>query len=146
VGRQRSSDTGGDDDTVAPTRFSKKLEHPRTIIISNFISGTNLATLVEYGTTDPRAIELQEIGFSRNTASKLLIEQAASLYLSTQGELENIDTAAILASENGSATATIAVGNIVVKTNHKTSSTIGRDPRQEPYPYHTAGLTDRSNG
>lgn len=86
-------------------------------------AGINIATLVEYGTTDSRAIELQEIGFSRNTASKLLIEHAASLHFSSQGELESIDTIAILGDENIDKDVEIEVKNILVKSQHETSST-----------------------
>ncbi|MGC8480171.1 MAG: DEAD/DEAH box helicase, partial [Acidimicrobiales bacterium] len=52
-------------------------------------AGINVATLVEYGTTDPHAIELQEIGFSRGVAMELLTKHADCISFSDA--LDEID-------------------------------------------------------
>jgi len=58
-------------------------------------AGVNLAKLVEYGSSDPRAINLQEVGFSRAVALTLLSEHAEHLHFSSDGELEVIDLDAL---------------------------------------------------
>ncbi|OBI54307.1 hypothetical protein A5667_25560 [Mycolicibacterium fortuitum] len=62
-------------------------------------AGINVASLVEYGTTDRRAIQLQEVGFSRGVASELLAEYADYLTFSDSGELERIDDESLLAEQ-----------------------------------------------
>lgn len=79
-------------------------------------SGTNVATLVEYGTTDSRAIELQEIGFSRGVATELLSDHADCLRFSASGELEEIDETALLVGENLGEEACSEVASILVKS------------------------------
>lgn len=60
-------------------------------------AGINVATLVEYGTDDPQAIELQEIGFSRSSAAELVSGHSDCLVYSDDGELLDIDRTALLA-------------------------------------------------
>lgn len=59
-------------------------------------SGINLATLVEYGTTDQRSIELQEIGFSRDVATELLESCEDLIGFSESNELEWLNESEIL--------------------------------------------------
>lgn len=59
-------------------------------------AGPNVASLVEYGTTDPRVIELQEVGLSRNTASALVADYSQFLQFTPEDELEYVDLPALL--------------------------------------------------
>lgn len=78
-------------------------------------AGVNVATLVEYGTTDPRAIQLQEVGFGRAVATELLTDHAAALRFSTDDELEAFNYEAVLASTTLSEEARAEVESIMVK-------------------------------
>lgn len=78
-------------------------------------SGVNVATLVEYGTTDQRAIQLQEVGFGRAVATELLTDHLQELRFSATGELEDFDYVAALESEKLSGEARAEVENIMVK-------------------------------
>lgn len=78
-------------------------------------AGVNVATLVEYGTTDPRAIQLQEVGFGRAVAIELLMDHADFLRFSDDGELEAFDHEALLASAKLSSEARTEVESIMVK-------------------------------
>jgi superfamily II DNA/RNA helicase len=60
-------------------------------------AGVDLAALVEYGTVDPRAIQLQEIGLSRSTAAAVLEYAGRWLQFNDAGELEDIDRVRVLA-------------------------------------------------
>lgn len=75
----------------------------------------NVATLVEYGTADPRAIQLQEVGFSRAIATELLADHSSRLRFSAIGELEDIDEVAILAASKLSDEARAEVTSILLK-------------------------------
>lgn len=78
-------------------------------------AGINVATLVEYGTTDGRAIQLQEVGFGRSVATELLADHADALHFSADDELEEFDYEAVLASTALSDEARAEIENIMVK-------------------------------
>jgi hypothetical protein len=78
-------------------------------------AGINVATLVEYGTTDPHAIELQEVGFSRGVATELLTEHADCIGFSDA--LDEIDVESLLAREELSEDARAEIERILVKRN-----------------------------
>lgn len=78
-------------------------------------SGVNVATLVEYGTTDERAIQLQEVGFGRAVATELLLDYENALQFSDALELEDLDYALILTSDTLSDEARAELENIMVK-------------------------------
>jgi hypothetical protein len=59
-------------------------------------AGINVASLVEYGSTDSRVIELQQIGFSRGVASKLVNDHSDCLVFYDSGELQSIDDETLL--------------------------------------------------
>lgn len=59
-------------------------------------AGINFASLVEFGSTDPRMIELQQIGFSRGVASKLVNDHSDCLVFHETGELQSIDAETLL--------------------------------------------------
>ncbi|WMN03096.1 DEAD/DEAH box helicase [Rhodococcus erythropolis] len=59
-------------------------------------AGINVAALVEYGSPDPKVIELQQIGFSRGVALKLVDDHADCLIFSDNDELESIDDQTLL--------------------------------------------------
>lgn len=60
-------------------------------------AGINVAKLVEYGSSDPRVINLQEVGFSRAVALDLISKYASHLTFTSGGELEAVDVDALLA-------------------------------------------------
>lgn len=74
------------------------------------------ATLVEYGTADQRAIQLQEVGFGRTVATELLTDHLDALSFSVIDELDEFDHEKVLASTTLSDEARAEVENIVVKT------------------------------
>lgn len=78
-------------------------------------AGINVATLVEYGTTDGRAIQLQEVGFGRSVATELLADHADALHFSADDELEEFDYEAVLASTALSDEARAEIENIMVR-------------------------------
>lgn len=78
-------------------------------------SGVNVATLVEYGTTDERAIQLQEVGFSRTIAAEILQKYENALRFSDSIELEDIDHERILLSDILSDDARGEIENVMVK-------------------------------
>lgn len=78
-------------------------------------SGVNVAALVEYGTTDKRAIQLQEIGFGRAVASELLANHLDTLHFTAAGELEDFDYEAVLASADLPEDVRTEVESIMVK-------------------------------
>jgi superfamily II DNA or RNA helicase len=65
-------------------------------VLGPVASGLSVAALVEYGTSDQRAIELQEIGLSRTVAADLLARFPEHLGFGPGGDLSEIDEAAIL--------------------------------------------------
>ena len=78
-------------------------------------AGVNVATLVEYGTTDRRAIQLQEVGFGRSVATELLADHADALQFSADDELEEFHYEVVLASTALSDEARAEIENIMVK-------------------------------
>ncbi|MBC9936022.1 MULTISPECIES: DEAD/DEAH box helicase [unclassified Leucobacter] len=78
-------------------------------------AGVNVATLVEYGTRDQRAIQLQEVGFGRTVATELLTEHLDALQFSVADELEGFDYDSVLKSTKLSDEARAEVENIMVK-------------------------------
>ena len=60
-------------------------------------AGMNVAKLVEYGSSDPRVINLQEVGFTRGVALELLGKHAKFLAFTTNDELESVDLDGLLA-------------------------------------------------
>lgn len=85
-------------------------------------SGINVATLVEYGTTDLRAIQLQEIGFGRSVATELLANHFTALLFSESDELEGFNYQAVLESADLSDEARSEIENIMVKATQETSA------------------------
>jgi hypothetical protein len=63
-------------------------------------AGINIAKLVEYGSTDPKMINLQEVGFSRGVALDLLNKHSNKLTFTGEGELDAVDVEAILADSD----------------------------------------------
>lgn len=63
-------------------------------------AGVNLANLVEFGSTDPKVVELQEVGFSRGVAIKLLANHSDVLHFAQNGELDSVNDAVLLGRVN----------------------------------------------
>lgn len=61
-------------------------------------AGLNVAKLVEYGSSDSRVINLQEVGFSRGVALVLLADHADKLTFTADGELDTVDLDALLST------------------------------------------------
>lgn len=80
-------------------------------------AGTNLASLVEYGTTDARVVELQEIGFSRAAAGVLVRDHRHLLEFTALGELATIDVDTLMTALESSPDAREEVRNILVKVS-----------------------------
>lgn len=59
-------------------------------------AGMNIAKFVEYGSSDPQVINLQEVGFSRAIALDLLEEHSDRLTFTADGELDAVDVNALL--------------------------------------------------
>jgi len=85
-------------------------------------AGINVATLVEYGSTDPKVIELQEVGFSRGVALKLITDHADCLNFTTKGELDSIDEVILLQRSGLDAEIRGEAENILVKTTTITNA------------------------
>ena len=85
------------------------------IILGPNASGINVATLVEYGTTDRKAIELQEVGFSRDVARELLMRSKHLISFSQNNELDNLDYIEILKIKELSDQARVELENIMMK-------------------------------
>ena len=79
-------------------------------------AGVNVANLVEYGTTDSRVIELQEIGFSRGVATSLVRRHLERLQFADSGELIAIDVDQLLRRLEGGSEAHTEVSSILVKS------------------------------
>lgn len=78
-------------------------------------AGMNVAKLVEYGSSDPRVINLQEVGFTRGVALDLLGKHAKFLAFTTNDELESVDLDGILAEPELAADVKTEVENILRK-------------------------------
>ncbi|MFD7871411.1 DEAD/DEAH box helicase [Microbacterium sp. NPDC059771] len=85
-------------------------------------SGINVATLVEYGTADQRAIQLQEVGFGRTVATELLTDHFDAFSFSSSDELDGFDYEKVLASAELSDEARDEVQNIMVKVDVEVAS------------------------
>lgn len=59
-------------------------------------SGLDVAALLEYGTTDRRVIELQDVGFTRSTAIALMRDHAEFISFDENGYLKDIDAPTII--------------------------------------------------
>jgi hypothetical protein len=59
-------------------------------------AGLNVAKLVEYGSSDPRMINLQEVGFTRGVALDLLAKHESFLTFTTTGDLDAVDLDGLL--------------------------------------------------
>jgi hypothetical protein len=79
-------------------------------------AGINIAKLVEYGSTDPKMINLQEVGFSRGVALDLLNKHSNKLTFTGEGELDAVDVEAILADSDLSDDSKAEVENILRKS------------------------------
>jgi len=90
------------------------------MILGPNASGINVATLVEYGTTDRKAIELQEVGFSRDVARELLMRCRHLIFFSQDNELDNLDYVEILKIKELSDQARAELENIMMKDNRAT--------------------------
>lgn len=93
-------------------------------------AGVNVATLVEYGTADERAVELQEIGFSRGVATKLLEEHSDCMTFSDNGVLEAFDDGRLLAKEGVDQEVSTEVQNILTKEDGEASDSLPPTERQ----------------
>ena len=90
------------------------------MILGPNASGINVATLVEYGTTDRKAIELQEVGFSRDVARELLMRCRHLIFFSQDNELDNLDHVEILKIKELSDQARAELENIMMKDKRAT--------------------------
>ncbi|MCG7286385.1 DEAD/DEAH box helicase [Cellulomonas sp. ACRRI] len=59
-------------------------------------TGISVADLIEYGTTDARVVELQEIGFSRGVANRLIEEFSDYLSYDEAGVIAGIDARGLM--------------------------------------------------
>jgi superfamily II DNA or RNA helicase len=87
------------------------------LVLGRSHAGINVATLVEYGTTDSRAIELQEIGFSRSVAAELLVEHNDCLRFTESGEVGEIDHLTLLSRTELSNDAQDEIARILIKAS-----------------------------
>jgi len=71
-----------------------------TLALGSRGAGINVATLVEYGTSGARAIELQEVELSRNLATVLLSRYSGYLRFSTVGKFEHVDLDGLLLEDD----------------------------------------------
>lgn len=79
-------------------------------------AGVNIAKLVEYGSTDPKVINLQEVGFSRAVALELLAKHRELLTFTASNELDTVEVDALLAVSDLDADVRDEVENILRKS------------------------------
>ena len=79
-------------------------------------AGVNIAKLVEYGSTDPKVINLQEVGFSRAVALELLGQYSELLSFTSNSELDAVELDALLAVSDLDADVRDEVENILLKS------------------------------
>ncbi len=84
-------------------------------------AGINVAALVEYGTIDQRAIQLQEVGFGRTVAAELLNDHANTLRFTSDGDLDEFDYEVALKSDKLSIEARAEIQNIMIKVSRDSS-------------------------
>lgn len=85
-------------------------------------AGVNIAKLVEYGTTDPKIINLQEVGFSRAVALELLDKHSALLTFTSHDELDEVEVESLLAVSNLDTDVRDEVENILRKSSASTAA------------------------
>ena len=78
-------------------------------------AGMNVAKLVEYGSSDPKVINLQEVGFTRGVALDLLGKHRKYLAFTNNDELESVDLEALLAERELAADVRSELENILRK-------------------------------
>lgn len=78
-------------------------------------AGINVAKLVEYGSSDPKVINLQEVGFSRGVALDLLRAYSKHLTFTLGGELQEVDLDALLADTDLTEETRAEIDNILRK-------------------------------
>lgn len=93
-----------------------------SMVLGTDRAGINVATLVEYGSIDPKVIELQEVGFSRGVALKLIEDHADCLVFTAQGELDAIDEVTLLQQNGLDAEIRGEAENILIKAVAITSA------------------------
>lgn len=79
-------------------------------------AGINVAKLVEYGSSDPKLISLQEVGFSRSVAIDLLSKHLEFLSFTNEGELDSVDVEALCIVEDLDEDLRAEVENILRKS------------------------------
>ena len=78
-------------------------------------TGINLASAVEYGTIDGRAIQLQDLGFGRSVSLELLNNYSDALEFEEDGDLRSFDYNTVLESATLSDEAKAEIRSIVAK-------------------------------
>jgi len=78
-------------------------------------TGINLASAVEYGTIDGRAIQLQDLGFGRSVSLELLNNYSEALEFEENGDLRSFDYKTVLESATLSDEAKAEIRSIVTK-------------------------------
>ncbi len=79
-------------------------------------AGLNVARIVEYGSSDPKVINLQEVGFSRAVALQLLDAHAHLLTFTSDHELDAVDVETLLATPDLDADVRTEAENILRKS------------------------------
>ena len=79
------------------------------------LTGINLASAVEYGTIDGRAIQLQDLGFGRSVSLELLNNYSEALEFEENGDLRSFDYKTVLESATLSDEARAEIRSIVTK-------------------------------
>jgi hypothetical protein len=90
-------------------------------------AGLNVAKLVEYGSSDPRVINLQEVGFSRGVALDLLTNWEQHLAFNGELELESVRVESLLAASGLSDETRAEVEDILRKVQASVVSESGGD-------------------
>lgn len=90
-------------------------------------AGVNVAKLVEYGSSDPRVINLQEVGFSRGVALDLLSNWEKHLVFNVEFELESVNVESLLATGDLSDDTRAEVEDILRKVQVAVASDSGGD-------------------
>lgn len=79
-------------------------------------AGIDIAKLVEYGSSDPKMINLQEVGFSRGVAIDLLKKHSKHLDFTREGDLDTVDIEALVEDPDLDETSKAEVENILCKS------------------------------
>ena len=78
-------------------------------------AGMNIAELVEYGTADPKVINLQEIGFSRAVAIELIDKYSSFMVFNSSNELIRVEGMKIMTFADPKGDLWAEVENILLK-------------------------------